>query len=308
MIQIIDLEHRYDRGTPNETMAIRSINLEIGDGELVGLIGHTGSGKSTLIQQLNGILTPSAGRIIVSGYDITEFQTERSKRPTKKELAIRRERLLEVRKRVGLVFQYPEYQLFEETVEKDIAFGPHNLGLADEEIAKRVRAAMETVGLDYEELKDRSPFELSGGQKRRVAIAGVLAMEPDVLILDEPTAGLDPKGRDELLAEIRRLHQNKNTTIIIVSHSMEDMARLAERLIVMNRGEIVLDGPPQEVFARSEFLEEIGLGTPEVTRVLCALRTLGLEIDTTLLTPEAAAEAIALAWNQRQRANSEDAC
>ena len=205
-IKIVDLTHVYDKNTPNETIAVDHINLELETGEFIGLIGHTGSGKSTLIQQMNGLLKPSSGEIIVSGYNITEgleSTVKKGKRPKKTEVKERKKRLIEVRKRVGLVFQYPEYQLFEETVEKDIAFGPRNLGLDETEIAARVKDAMSVVGLDFDVYKDRSPFELSGGQKRRVAIAGVLAMKPEVLILDEPTAGLDPRGRDEILAQIK---------------------------------------------------------------------------------------------------------
>ena len=217
-----NLTYIYDEGMPFASKAIDDISFEIKDNDFVGLIGHTGSGKSTLIQHLNGLLKPSSGQIIVNGFNITDKDLN----------------LTEIRKRVGIVFQYPEYQLFEETVEKDIAFGPGNLGLDEEEISKRVRKSMEAVGLDYETYKDKSPFDLSGGQKRRVAIAGVIAMNPEVLILDEPTAGLDPGGRDEIFNLIKKLHRDNNITIILSSHSMDDMAKLAQTIIVMNHGKI----------------------------------------------------------------------
>ena len=217
-----NLTYIYDEGMPFASKAIDDISFEIKDNDFVGLIGHTGSGKSTLIQHLNGLLKPSSGEIIVNGFNITDKDLN----------------LTEIRKRVGIVFQYPEYQLFEETVEKDIAFGPGNLGLDEEEISKRVRKSMEAVGLDYETYKDKSPFDLSGGQKRRVAIAGVIAMNPEVLILDEPTAGLDPGGRDEIFNLIKKLHRDNNITIILSSHSMDDMAKLAQTIIVMNHGKI----------------------------------------------------------------------
>lgn len=290
-IKIMDLSHIYDRNTPNETIAIEKINLEIESGQFIGLIGHTGSGKSTLIQHLNGLLKPSEGDIIVSGYNITEGlePAPQKKRAQKKQEAKERKRkLIEVRKRVGLVFQYPEYQLFEETIEKDVAFGPMNLGLSEKEAKERVVEAMTLVGIDYEEYKDRSPFDLSGGQKRRVAIAGVLAMKPEVLILDEPTAGLDPKGRDEILAQIKKLHDKEGITVIIVSHSMEDMAKIAERLIVMNQGKIVLDGTPKEVFRHIELLENIGLAVPQISYLIKALVDKGFDIDPDILTVEEA--------------------
>lgn len=290
-IKIVDLTHIYDKKTPNETIAIDHINLDIQSGEFIGLIGHTGSGKSTLIQQLNGLLKPSSGEIVISGYNITEgldLPKTNKKRVKKADVIARKKRLIEVRKRVGLVFQYPEYQLFEETVEKDISFGPLNLGLSPVEVQNRVIEAMHTVGLDYELYKDRSPFELSGGQKRRVAIAGVLAMKPEVLILDEPTAGLDPKGRDEILGQIKRLHEKENITVIIVSHSMEDMAKIAERLIVMNKGIVVLDGVPKEVFKHIALLEEIGLAVPQISYLIRSLIEAGFDIDSTIITVDEA--------------------
>ena len=229
--------------------ALDNISFEIKDRDFVGLIGHTGSGKSTLIQHLNGLIKPSSGEIYINDFNITE----------------KNQNLTEVRKRVGIVFQYPEYQLFEETVEKDIAFGPSNLNLSDEEIAIRVKESMEAVGLDYEEYKDKSPFDLSGGQKRRVAIAGVIAMKPELLILDEPTAGLDPGGRDEIFDLIKKLHEESNMTIILSSHSMDDMAKIAKTIIVMNHGKIEFMGTPREIFNNhAPRLKEIGLDIPQV--------------------------------------------
>ena len=215
-----DLNYTYGQGSPFETKALNSVSLEINDGEFVGLIGHTGSGKSTLIQHLNGLLHPTSGQVFVDGVDISEKGMN----------------LKEIRRRVGLVFQYPEHQLFEETVYKDVAFGPKNIGIGSSEIDKTVKWAISEVGLDYDEVKDKSPFELSGGQRRRVAIAGVLSMRPEVMILDEPTAGLDPKGRDEILSEVNKLNKQEGITVILVSHSMEDVAKLADKLIVMNKG------------------------------------------------------------------------
>ena len=222
LIEIKNLTHIYSEGLPFEKKAIDDINLKIEENEFIGLIGHTGSGKSTFIQHLNGLLKPSSGEIILDGMKVDKSSSN----------------LTELRKKIGLVFQYPEYQLFEETIERDIAFGPGNLDLSEEEVLRRVKSSMESVGLDYETYKDKSPFELSGGLKRRVAIAGVLAMEPKVLILDEPTAGLDPRGRDEILSEIKSIHEKRKITVILVSHSMEDVAKIAERIIVMDKGKV----------------------------------------------------------------------
>ena len=266
-----NLTHIYDEGMPFASKALDDISFEIKDNDFVGLIGHTGSGKSTLIQHLNGLLKPSSGQIIVNGFNITDKDLN----------------LTEIRKRVGIVFQYPEYQLFEETVEKDIAFGPGNLGLDEAEISKRVKNSMEAVGLDYETYKDKSPFDLSGGQKRRVAIAGVIAMNPEVLILDEPTAGLDPGGRDEIFNLIKKLHRDNNITIILSSHSMDDMAKLAQTIIVMNHGKIEFMGTPREVFtSHADRLREIGLDVPQVLELATKLRNKGFDIRPDVLTVE----------------------
>lgn len=252
MIRIEKLNYIYNIGHPFEKYALRDINLTLEEGEFIGLIGHTGSGKSTLVQHLNGLVKPTNGTVWVDGIDTKDPEA------TKKGL----------RQKVGLVFQYPEHQLFEETVVKDIAFGPMNMGLSEAEVDTRVREAMQMVGLSHEDIGERSPFELSGGQKRRVAIAGVLAMQPRVLVLDEPTAGLDPHGRDEILDEIYALYKEHGITIVLVSHSMEDIARLATRIIVLHRGEVAMDGPTDEIFAREDDLQAIGLDVPDITKVI----------------------------------------
>ena len=261
-IVIEKLNYVYMAGGPYETKALNDVSLTIGDGEFIGLIGHTGSGKSTLVQHLNGLIMPTSGRVLVDGMDLADKGTDRRA----------------VRQRVGLVFQYPENQLFEETVEKDIAFGPKNLGLDDAEIDRRVRDAMRRVALDYDRLHERSVFELSGGQMRRVAIAGVLAMEPRTLVLDEPCAGLDPRGREEILGLIKKLHEEAGTTIVMVSHSMDDVASLAERVIVMNHGELVMDGAPRDVFACGEELRGMGLDVPQAVQLADKLRERGFDI------------------------------
>ena len=271
-IKIENLTYVYMPKTPFEKKALDNVNLEIEDGEFLAVIGHTGSGKSTLIQHLNGLLKPASGKIYVDGTDITDKDTK----------------LVDIRKKVGLVFQYPEYQLFEETIAKDIAYGPSNLGLNEDEILRRVKKSMEMVGLNYEEYKDISPFELSGGQKRRVAIAGVIAMEPKVLILDEPTAGLDPAGRDDILEQIKLLHEKYNMTIILVSHSMEDVGKLAEKIIVMNDGHIELQGKPKEVFKEIDTLEKIGLAVPQVTYLMRELKKKGFNVSEDIFTVEKA--------------------
>ncbi|NLJ41789.1 MAG: energy-coupling factor transporter ATPase [Clostridiales bacterium] len=275
-IIIENLSHIYMEGGPFEFEALDGINLRIEDGEFVGLIGHTGSGKSTLIQHLNGLLKPTSGSVEVDGIKIEA----------------KSKNLRELRRRVGLVFQYPEHQLFEETIYKDIAFGPKNLGYSEKEIEKRVIEAMGLVGLDYEELKSRSPFGLSGGQRRRVAIAGVLAMKPKTLILDEPTAGLDPKGRDEILGQVADLHKKNNLTTILVSHSMEDIARLVDRIIVLNKGKIALDGTPSQVFAHSREIEAMGLAIPGISSLMGDLREAGMDVPEDIFTVEAATDAI----------------
>ena len=271
-IKIENLTYVYMPKTPFEKKALDNVNLEIEDGEFLAVIGHTGSGKSTLIQHLNGLLKPASGKIYVDGTDITDKDTK----------------LVDIRKKVGLVFQYPEYQLFEETIAKDIAYGPSNLELNEDEILRRVKKSMEMVGLNYEEYKDISPFELSGGQKRRVAIAGVIAMEPKVLILDEPTAGLDPAGRDDILEQIKLLHEKYNMTIILVSHSMEDVGKLAEKIIVMNDGHIELQGKPKEVFREIDTLERIGLAVPQVTYLMRELKRKGFNVSEDIFTVEKA--------------------
>ena len=271
-IKIENLTYVYMPKTPFEKKALDNVNLEIEDGEFLAVIGHTGSGKSTLIQHLNGLLKPASGKIYVDGTDITDKDTK----------------LVDIRKKVGLVFQYPEYQLFEETIAKDIAYGPSNLELNEDEILRRVKKSMEMVGLNYEEYKDISPFELSGGQKRRVAIAGVIAMEPKVLILDEPTAWLDPAGRDDILEQIKLLHEKYNMTIILVSHSMEDVGKLAEKIIVMNDGHIELQGKPKEVFKEIDTLEKIGLAVPQVTYLMRELKKKGFNVSEDIFTVEKA--------------------
>ena len=261
-IVIEHLNYVYMQGGPYETKALNDVSLTINDGEFIGLIGHTGSGKSTLVQHLNGLIMPSSGRVLVDGLDLADKNTDRRA----------------IRRRVGLVFQYPENQLFEETVAKDIAFGPKNLGLDEAEIDRRVRTAMRRVALDYDRIAERSVFELSGGQMRRVAIAGVLAMEPQTLVLDEPCAGLDPRGREEILGLISDLHRESGTTIVMVSHSMDDVAALAERVIVMNHGSVVMDGTPREVFAKGEELRAIGLDVPQAVELAQKLREKGFDI------------------------------
>lgn len=261
IIKTEHLTHLYSRGTPFEKTAIEDINLEIEEGELVGVIGHTGSGKSTLIQHLNGLLKPDSGKIIIDGTDIWKDK----------------ETLRKTRFQVGLVFQYPEYQLFEETVYKDIAFGPANLGFSSEEVELMVKKASACVGLS-EEIMKKSPFELSGGQKRRVAIAGVIAMRPKILILDEPTAGLDPKGRDTILSLIKEYHETEKTTVLLVSHSMEDIAKYATKVLVMNQSKLFCYGNVDSVFSRSEEIEQIGLSVPQITKVCRSLAKKGYDI------------------------------
>lgn len=276
-IDVKNVTHVYMPNTPFESIAIKDINWTVKDGESWGLIGHTGSGKSTLIQHLNGLLKPTSGEIYINGQNIHGKGVS----------------LKSIRQRVGLVFQYPEHQLFEETVEQDVAFGPKNMGLTEKEIAERVKEALELVGLSHKEVKGKSPFELSGGQMRRVAIAGVLAMKPEILILDEPTAGLDPRGRDEILEEIVALKQKQKLTVILVSHSMEDVAKLVDKLVVMYRGEIVSQGTPREIFQDYTGLVEKGLGIPQITEMMIRLKEKGKNVSSDILTvDEARAEII----------------
>lgn len=267
VLEVKALTHTYSAGTPFEHKAIDNVDLEVMPGEFLGIIGHTGSGKSTLIQHLNGLLRPTDGQILLDGTDIWERTKE----------------IRKVRFQVGLVFQYPEYQLFEETVYKDISFGPKNMGLEGEEIDCRVRRAAAFAGID-EEMLEKSPFELSGGQKRRVAIAGVIAMEPKVLILDEPTAGLDPRGREAILAQLRSYHKQKGNTVILVSHSMEEIARNVDRIVVMSHSHKLMDGTPEEVFCRAGELLQVGLDVPQVTKVAMELQKRGLLADSSVYT------------------------
>lgn len=282
-IKIEGLSYIYSPQSPLAKQALWDINLEIADGEFVGLIGHTGSGKSTLIQHLNGLIKPMQGKVVVDEFDLTDKSTN----------------WRQLRQKVGMVFQYPEHQLFGETVYEDVAFGPKNLGISEAEIEQRVIDALKMVDLDYDSLKDRSPFELSGGQKRRIAIAGVLAMRPRILILDEPTAGLDPRGRDEILEQVKRLHTEWDLTVILVTHSMEDIARLATRLIVLEKGRVALDGTPYEVFANAEELSRMGLGVPQVTALMSELSKRGLAVKKEVMTIEDAEQEILKIWESK---------
>ena len=273
ILEVKNLTYIYSAGTPFEHKALDDISFSVERGEFIGIIGHTGSGKSTLMQQLNGLLKPTSGTVLLDGKDIWADP----------------KKIRDVRFQVGLVFQYPEYQLFEETVYKDIAFGPKNMGLSPEEVDRRVREAAGFVGLTEQQL-EVSPFDLSGGQKRRVAIAGVIAMEPEVLILDEPTAGLDPVGRSEILGNIQSYRKAKNATIMMVSHSMEDVARLTDRLLVMNGSKLAMDAPPAQVFTHAEELTQMGLNIPQVTQVFLELKKLGLDVKNVYTIEQAAAE------------------
>lgn len=275
VIRTEKLTYTYSQGTPFEKTAVKDVNIEIEEGELVGIIGHTGSGKSTLIQHLNGLIKPTSGKIFIDGVDIHD-----------KDIKLR-----DVRFKVGLVFQYPEYQIFEETVYKDIAFGPTNMGLDKDDIDKRVRETAKLVGID-DSLLNKSPFELSGGQKRRVAIAGVMAMRPKVLILDEPTAGLDPRGREMILGQIKHYHEETGSTVLLVSHSMEDVARFAQKILVMNKGEVFCYDTPPAVFARADEIAAIGLSVPQITKVFSMLRSRGIDIRGDVYTIEFAMKTI----------------
>lgn len=278
MSSIIRTDHltmTYGVNTPFEKVAVNDLNIEIKEGEFLGIIGHTGSGKSTLVQMLNGLITPTSGKVLLRDKDINE----------------NKKKLREVRFQVGMVFQYPEYQLFEETVYRDIAFGPTNMGLTGDELDKRVRESARFTGLK-DKLLDKSPFDLSGGEKRRAAIAGVIAMDPDVLILDEPTAGLDPQGRDKLLNQILAYHKERKNTVILVSHSMEDIARVADRILVMNKGNAEILAPKREVFAQGERLEKMGLRVPQITKITQLLQKKGIDLPDGILTVEKAFDSI----------------
>ncbi|MCQ4635454.1 energy-coupling factor transporter ATPase [Anaerovorax odorimutans] len=275
-IQVNNLTHIYSEGMPHQSVALEDVTFSADDGQFIGIIGHTGSGKSTLVQHLNGLLKPKSGTIVVSGTDITASGVV----------------MRDIRRKIGLVFQYPEYQLFEETVEKDVAFGPLNLGLDEAEVSVRVREALDLVGLDYEEIHERSPFDLSGGQKRRVAIAGVIAMKPEVLILDEPTAGLDPKAHQDVLKMIETVHAHEKNIIFLVSHNMNDIARMADKILVMDSGKLVMHGTPEEVFSREEELTSMGLALPEPAQLMKLARQKGLPFDGSFLRVEDAEEAL----------------
>ncbi len=275
-IKAENLKYVYDKKMPNPTVAVDDVSFCIEEGQVVGIIGHTGSGKSTLIQHFNGIVKPDEGKVFVDGQEITAPNTK----------------MIDIRKKVGLVFQYPEYQLFEETVEKDVSFGPKNLKLSDEEIKDRVKEALELVGLDYDEIKDASPFDLSGGQKRRVAIAGVIAMKPRVLIMDEPTAGLDPKAHKDILQMVMDIHKKLGNTTILVSHNMEDIARMCDKILVMSEGKLIMDGTPKDIFARRKELENIGLDVPPIMQFIGDINDKGYNIDKSILDVDKLADAI----------------
>lgn len=285
-ISVRGLGHTYAAGTPHQVTALDGIDLDIQDGEFVGLIGPTGSGKSTFAQCLNGLICPTLGTVVVDGRDITTPEARRD--------------LRWLRRRVGMVFQFPEHQLFEETVLADVSFGPRNLGLAPAEAAARAGRALAAVGLTEPGLAERSPFALSGGQMRRAAIAGVLAMEPDVLVLDEPAAGLDPQGRSGILGQVGRLHAERGLTVVLISHNMEEVARLAQRLLVFAGGRLVMDGPPDQVFARGAELRQLGLGVPAAVEALEALRGLGWDLPPAARDADQAAALIAAAWRSRR--------
>lgn len=271
ILELKNVCYTYGIGTPFEKKAVNDVSFSVNKGELIGIIGHTGSGKSTLVQMLNGLMKPTSGQVLLDGVDIWDKPKE----------------IRKIRFKVGMVFQYPEYQLFEETVYKDIAFGPTNKGLSAEEIDKEVRRAARFTGLK-DELLDKSPFDLSGGEKRRAAIAGVIAMDPDVLALDEPTAGLDPMGRDVLLSQIIRYHKERQNTVLLVSHSMEDIARVADRIVVMNKSQLVMFDETQKIFARGDELEKIGLRIPQITKIMSQLRKRGVDVPEGILTVDAA--------------------
>lgn len=284
-IEVKNITHIYSEGMPYESVALQDVSFSVADGEFVGIIGHTGSGKSTLVQHLNGLLKPKSGSIFIGDTDITGEKVL----------------MRDIRRKIGLVFQYPEYQLFEETVHKDVAFGPNNLGLSEEETDHRVREAIGLVGLDYEELAERSPFELSGGQKRRIAIAGVIAMKPEVLILDEPTAGLDPRAHKEILDMIRSIHETEKNITLLISHNMNDIAALSDKVLVMEKGQVAMMGTPREVFSRGPELKKMGLALPPAAEFMNRMREKGWPAEVSILTKEEALEALLL----RLKANRE---
>lgn len=283
-IQVNDLEYTYSPGMPGETKALDGVSFEINDGSMCGIIGHTGSGKSTLLQTLDGLIKPSGGSIVLDGVSVTDPKTK----------------LVDVRRKVGIVFQYPEYQLFEETVYEDVAFGPKNLGIEGDELDRTIRESIELVGLNYEKIKDKSPFELSGGQKRRVAIAGVIAMNPSILILDEPTAGLDPTAHRDILNMIRKIHKTRGIIIIFVSHNMGDVADMCDQVLVMDDGKIILDGSPEYVFNQKKTLDEVGLGLPPVTEILDRISEEIPEFHAAALDMKEAADAIEEFLNRKK--------
>ncbi len=291
-IEVKNISYIYMPKSPYERLALDDVTITIPEGEITAIAGHTGSGKSTLIQHLNGLINPSSGSVLVDGVDIAGKGKDARA----------------ARRLVGMVFQYPEHQLFEETVEQDIAFGPKNYGLTPEEVKERVRFAMDFVQLDYDEYSQRSPFQLSGGQMRRTAIAGVVALRPKYLVLDEPTAGLDPRGREELMQRILKLHRQEKNTIVLVSHSMDDIARFADNVIIMNRGRVLMEGTPREVFAREDFIRQAGLDVPQITNIVKSLKAEGMDIPSDIYTMDAAVDAIVRAVKGNNRAGGAEKC
>lgn len=291
-IEVKNISYIYMPKSPYERLALDDVTITIPEGEITAIAGHTGSGKSTLIQHLNGLINPSSGSVLVDGVDIAGKGKDARA----------------ARRLVGMVFQYPEHQLFEETVEQDIAFGPKNYGLTPEEVKERVRFAMDFVQLDYDEYSQRSPFQLSGGQMRRTAIAGVVALRPKYLVLDEPTAGLDPRGREELMQRILKLHRQEKNTIVLVSHSMDDIARFADNVIIMNRGRVLMEGTPREVFAREDFIRQAGLDVPQITNIVKSLKDEGMDIPSDIYTMDAAVDAIVRAVKGNNRAGGAEKC
>ena len=291
-IEVRNISYIYMPKSPYERLALDDVTITIPEGKITAIAGHTGSGKSTLIQHLNGLISPTSGSVLVDGVDI----------------AAKGQAARQARRSVGMVFQYPEHQLFEETVEQDIAFGPKNYGMSPEEISERVRFAMDFVQLDYKEYSQRSPFQLSGGQMRRTAIAGVVALRPKYLVLDEPTAGLDPKGREELMQRILKLHRQEKNTIVLVSHSMDDIAKFADNVVIMNRGRVLMEGTPREVFVREDFIRQAGLDVPQITNIVKALKAGGMDIPSDIYTMDEAVDAIVRAMRGKNRAGGAEKC